>query len=312
MMKKNGMMVLFLSALLVLHPASAQEKSAVQGVDFKYAADNSKLELTLDKPASADSVVKTVSEADKQVILEIKDASIAKKFARKLDTSSFKTNVTLISPYQNGDAVRIVLQLKEQGDVSISTDGNKIIASIANGSAATQPNEAPPSTEAAPPVSAEVSKEEAPEAPKETVAESKDADGNLEEFMKSTESRQYTGRKITLQLRDADMKDVFQAISEASEFNIVVADDVRGKVTVNLVEVPWDQVLDIILKSNKLGAERSGNVLRVATMDALTKEKEAELANPKAVEAIEPLVVKIFPISYAKIDDLKKILDDFL
>lgn len=108
------------------------------------------------------------------------------------------------------------------------------------------------------------------------------------------------------------MIDVFRVISEASEFNIILGDEVKGKLTINLVDVPWDQALDMILHSQKLAAERSGNILRVTTVDSLTKEKEAQVIAARAAESAEPLVVKIFPISYAKIDDIKKIVDDFL
>ncbi|MBI2606564.1 MAG: type IV pilus secretin PilQ [Deltaproteobacteria bacterium] len=283
---------------------AASGSAVVQGVDFKYAEGKSTLKITFDREVEP---VKSVSEADKQVILEIKDAKISKKLSRKLDTSSFNTNVTLVSPYQSGKDVRIVLQMKEMGDVDVAADGKAVVAKIDNGSAeaADKKIEAPAAEPAAP----------AEESRKSEVAGKnggKSGDGNLAELESSLETKQYKGKKITIQLRDTEIQDVFRAISEASEFNIILGDDVKGKMTINLIEVPWDQALDILLKSNKLAAERSGNVLRIATIDAITREKEAELAKEKVVEAVEPLVVKIIPVSYGKIDNIKTILEDFL
>ncbi len=297
---------------------------SVQGIDFKYKKGNSNLAIKFDHEVQFEKIN---SDTDKQVILEFKNAKIASKFVRKLDTSSFKSNVVLVSPYQSGDNVRVVLQLKSMNDVEVQGDGksfNVLIANnVGNGAESTAETTnvetsspaavestaaaAEAGTDPTAPATDSVLAENTSEVPK---PETKD--GNIDEFIKTQETRNYVGRKIDLQMKDADLLDVFRIISEASEFNILLGSDVSGKVTMNLNQVPWDQALDILLKTNKLVAERSGNVLRVVTLDSMTKEKQAELANKKAVDAVEPLVVKIFPISYAKIDELKKILDDFL
>ncbi|MGE4231956.1 MAG: type IV pilus secretin PilQ [Bacteriovoracia bacterium] len=269
----------------------------VNGVDFKYAEGQSRLEISLNGITSFE---KTVSEADKQVIIDIKNAKIAGKYARKLDTSSFNTNVSIVSPYQSNDSVRVVLQLKDLGNVEVSQEGQKVVALIDNGTGAS-------STTASTDTTADNT-----QLPGETAAAGPTDTESLDSFFQAQQEQKYVGKKISLQLRDADMKDVFRVISEASEFNIVLTEEVKGHLTINLVDVPWDQALDIILKSNRLAAERNGNVLRVTTISDLTKEKEAEVAAKKAAESAEPLVVKIFPVSYAKIDDLKKVVEDFL
>ena len=303
-------------ASAALATSGASLSSQVEGVDFKFQSDQSRLEVAVNGELNFE---KNVSDADKQIIIDIKNTKISSKYARKLDTSSFKGNVSLISPYQNGNDVRVVLQLKEMGDVQVSTESGKIIALIDNksGGAVNTASASATTTETTPTPSdtsntTSTSQTSTPAAPTENTAQPAGQDGNLEEFTKASETKQYVGRKITLQLRDVMLKDVFRTISEASDFNIVIGDEVTGKISMNLVDVPWDQALDIILKSNKLAAERNGNVLRVTTLDNLTKEKSAEIAANVVKEAAEPMVVKIFPVSYASIDGLKTILDDFL
>lgn len=102
----------------------------VRSVDFKFSPDRSRLEISMD---NATGFVKNVSEADRQVIIEIQNAQIPAEYARKLDTSNFKSNVAIISPYQSGDNVRVVLQLKNNGGVDVTQEGNKLVAFIDNG-----------------------------------------------------------------------------------------------------------------------------------------------------------------------------------
>ena len=71
----------------------------------------------------------------------------------------------------------------------------------------------------------------------------------------------YTGRKVSLDFKDADIKNILRLIAEVSNFNIITADDVSGKITMRLVDVPWDQALDVILQSRSLGMVQVGNVI---------------------------------------------------
>jgi type IV pilus assembly protein PilQ len=77
--------------------------------------------------------------------------------------------------------------------------------------------------------------------------------------------RVYTGRRITLDFKDADIVNVLRMLSEIGGENIVVTDDVKGRTTVRLVDVPWDQALDVVLQTNRLACVQVGGVLRVST-----------------------------------------------
>jgi type IV pilus assembly protein PilQ len=114
----------------------------------------------------------------------------------------------------------------------------------------------------------------------------------------------YTGEVISVNLKDADLKDFFRLIHEISGLNILVDPNVTGSVTMVLDNVPWDQALDIVLKDNGLGKVLEGNVLRIARLDTLWAEQES--ANKMAAErlAAAPLVTVFRPVNYAKAKDI--------
>ena len=126
------------------------------------------------------------------------------------------------------------------------------------------------------------------------------------------DASQYTGRKVDFNVKDIDIRNLLGAIAEISKKNIIVADDVKGTVTIKLRNVPWDQALDIILKSKALGREDIGNIIRVAPIDTLRAEQKAAAEAYKNRQATEPLKVRLIPVNYAKADALTAQLKDAL
>ncbi|MFH1624997.1 MAG: type IV pilus secretin PilQ, partial [Pseudomonadota bacterium] len=120
----------------------------------------------------------------------------------------------------------------------------------------------------------------------------------------SDSTRRYTGRRISLDFKDADIKNLFRLIAEVSNLNIIAGDDVKGKVTIRMVNVPWDQALDVILATNNLGKVRVGNVVRIAPSEKLRAEEKTLIASKKETEEVEPLVTEIIPINYATAKDV--------
>ena len=113
--------------------------------------------------------------------------------------------------------------------------------------------------------------------------------------------KQYTGQKISLEFKDADIKNVFRLLAEVSGKNILVTDDVNRKITVRLIEVPWDQAMDLIVDTNGLGKEEVGNVVRISTAGRLKAERDALAAAKKSEENLEPLETAYFTVNYAKV-----------
>ncbi|MCX7952838.1 MAG: type IV pilus secretin PilQ [Deltaproteobacteria bacterium] len=124
--------------------------------------------------------------------------------------------------------------------------------------------------------------------------------------------KKYTGKLISLDLQDTDINNALRIIAEVSNLNIVTTSDVTGKVTLRLIDVPWDQALDVILRSNGLDKVQEGNVVRIAPVERLRKEREALKQAQQAEEELEPLQIKYIKVSYAKASALKPILETVL
>lgn len=119
----------------------------------------------------------------------------------------------------------------------------------------------------------------------------------------------YTGRRISLDFQDADIVSILRLISEVSRMNIIASPEVKGKVTVKMLDVPWDQALDIILKTYHLGKVVEDNIIRVAPIPVLAKER-SEIAKAKEEEErAEDLVSKIIPLGYSKPGPMKEAID---
>jgi len=307
----------------------------ITAIDFKGTSDPNLISIQSSGPVTYE---KQENSQDKQVILEIKGARISKTDARKIDTSSFNSKVSLISPYQvegQPDTVRVVIQLREVVPLEVFQEGNLIKVKIPNGgsgnsssnsntmegidtaitSAASPSNDTPPVGDAAGAMAVASSAASmppgAPPVPGAPGASSHDNRTILDDFSESKQTQRYIGRPVTLQVRDVEVSDVLRLIGEASGFNIVIGDEVKGKLTLSLVDVPWDQALDLILHTMRLGAERNNNILRIVTLQNLTAEKQEELAADKAAKLNAPRVTRVFPISYASLDGLQKILGQF-
>jgi type IV pilus assembly protein PilQ len=126
------------------------------------------------------------------------------------------------------------------------------------------------------------------------------------------EEKQYQGRRISLDFKDADIGNILRLIAEVSDLNVIAGQDVTGKVTIRLVDVPWDQALDVILLTKGLGFVRIGNILRIAPTDVLKTEREARLQERRSREKLEDLVVKLQPVNFAKAGDLDKLVKRLL
>ena len=115
------------------------------------------------------------------------------------------------------------------------------------------------------------------------------------------DKKEYTGQKISLEFKDADIKNVFRLLGEVSGKNIVVTDDVNRKITIRLVEVPWDQAMDLIIDTNGLGKDENGNIVRISTASRLKAERDALAAAKKSEENLEDLQTAYMTVNYAKV-----------
>lgn len=118
--------------------------------------------------------------------------------------------------------------------------------------------------------------------------------------------KNYTGQQITLDFKDADIKNVFRVLGEISGKNIVITDDVNRRVTIRLVEVPWDQALDLLVDTNGLAKEEVGNVMRISTAARITREKRDLQDARKAAQSAEIPQISYLNVNYAKAKELSE------
>ena len=310
---------------------SPGKPSTLTGMDFKRMDDKSRVVVSL----SEENLQFESSTPSKDVIaIEVKNASVPKNLLKGLDASAFKSVVNHVElknvKVGKTNDILILVKLGEEAPYETTKEGNKIFIDIKErpakieAKAEAQPQEAKKeeikkeeevSKEVKPAPESkkeeEVKKEEKPilkSKKQETKAEDKPVPQppetkKSEEVKKVSEAgasqKAYTGTKLSLDFKDADIKNILRLIAEVSNLNIIVADEVTGKITMRLVDVPWDQALDIILQSKNLGKRQVANVVRIAPVEALRKEDQAKLEEQRSKEKLEPLVHELIPVNYA-------------
>lgn len=118
----------------------------------------------------------------------------------------------------------------------------------------------------------------------------------------------YTGKKISLDFQDIEVRRVLQLLADFTDINMVAADSVQGNITLRLKEVPWDQALDIVLKTKNLDKRRNGNVIWIAPVTELIKAEEEEAKAIKQSVALAPIQTEYMQLSYAKAADIEKLI----
>jgi type IV pilus assembly protein PilQ len=118
----------------------------------------------------------------------------------------------------------------------------------------------------------------------------------------------YTGERLTLNFQDIETRAVLQLLADASGQNIVVSDSVSGNVTLRLQNVPWDQALDIVLRTKGLDKRKQDNVIIVAPQAELAAREKAELAARKDVQELAPLRSEYLQVNYAKAKDMEALI----
>src|SRR5258706_593344 len=122
------------------------------------------------------------------------------------------------------------------------------------------------------------------------------------------EKKEYTGERLTLNFQDIDVRSVLQLLADTSGQNIVVSDSVAGNLTRRLQNVPWDQALDIVLRTKGLDKRRQDNVIIIGPTEELASREKAELAAHQEVQELSPTHTEFMQVNYAKVADLAKLI----
>lgn len=255
------------------------ESAMITLVDFRKLNDNGHLTILRSKKTDL-SVVE--SSDGKTLMIDLKNATLDNDLKRTLDATKLKTPVITISSYQESEApnklVRLIVKLADKTKYDVLESDTSVSVDFASASQVSET----------------------------TDTQAKGIESNSgDETSDDSKNKVFSGTKIDIDMVDANITDIFRLIAEVSNFNIIASDDVKGTITLRLKSVPWDQAFDIILKSKNLGISRIGNVIRVAPLDILRKEKEALLASKKAQEKMEPLEIRFVPVNFSTASELE-------
>jgi type IV pilus assembly protein PilQ len=233
--------------------------------------------------------------------------------------------VRAISTFKSGD--KIVLEADRATDVAgqVATEGTSLVWTF------TRPSDAPSSEtgiapdggaarktrtvarEAAvlgvPVVETSYHADEAVVRPRsgDAIVETRSRPGEAGAYMPALAAQaqgRFTGRRIDLDLKDADIHNVLRLLADVGRVNVITSDNVSGTVTIRMRNVPWDQALEVVLQSKNLGMVRQGNLLRVAPLADLEKEREMAIARRKQELELAPVVTRLVPVSYAHAPDI--------
>jgi len=236
-----------------------------------------------------------------RVILKLYNARIPKFEKRPLITTRFNSAVDRIVPVQTdkmGDTAIIAIELREAVPYRVEQKENLFFVEFE--SSAVPPRPLP-----------DVEMPQWQQVMRETEAElTREAEVPTEKIVSPETGKVYTGQKISLDFQDADIRNVFRILHEISGQNFIIGDDVKGKVTLKLERVPWDQVLDLIIRMNKLGIDEEGNIIRIVPLATLEVEKQAEQRARKAMEELAPLETEYIPINYSNAPAIQQHLTD--
>jgi type IV pilus assembly protein PilQ len=310
----------------------APETKAVAAVEAGKPAWVNRIDFSSEEAGKSSLIIGTTAPikydlkkaADKRLHLTLFNTSLPDYRKRALITTRFESAVDRITPLQTsdmkGDSL-FTIELREDVPYFVVQEEDTLRINFAPSSIPPKPYEDADLPEWKK-VLAEATGELPKKAETDKVAEAKPGEKKPAEKKEAVElktlsleerleeiapEKKYTGEKIALDFYDTDIKNVFRILREISGKNFAIDKNVTGKVTLTLEKpVPWDQVLDLVLKMNQLGMTMEGDIVRIATLATLAQEeklKQAQLkaaeAAQKQAEALEPLFTEYIPVSYS-------------
>lgn len=246
---------------------------AITDIDFKRGDGGSgQLILHFNGEGAAPDLRNTGSG----VVVDVGNATLPASLARPLDVTDFATPVQRIDANRSGDGTRIMLSTRGGFESMAYQSGSDYIVEVV---------------------------------PKASPAPIADATGTTVAPTGRTE-RVYTGTPVTFNFQDVPVRTVLQLIAEEEGINLVASDTVTGNVTLRLVNVPWDQALDIVLRAKGLDKRRNGNVVWIAPQSEIAKYEADQQAARMATENNAELITEYIPISYGSAEDIANLLTE--
>jgi type IV pilus assembly protein PilQ len=245
------------------------------------------------------------SEKQGSVIIEAENLVLPPKLTKLVDASQSGGPVFQMTPYNSqhsGHAMaKLVLQLHGQANVSSIDVPGKFLVEVVHKAG---PSLAERPLAAHDELKARLSAEQ----------KSEDVARHLIEVLSSPqEDKKYFGSKVTFEAKDAEVPDIFRLVGESSELNIIWDPDVEGqKTSLAVRDLPWDQLLDIVVQQKGYKATVMGNVVRIMTIDTFNKQAEAKKKEITLSDELEPVIMSVIPLGFTAAADMKKLIGELI
>jgi len=265
---------------VALDPAKTLPSTvSVSSIDFK-RGDGGSGRLILH--FSGDGAAPDLRTQGSSVVVDIGNAQLPASLQKPLDVTDFATPVQRIDAAQTGQGAQLQLRTSGQFESLAYQTGRDYIVEIVPRAAA------PAADRAVGAVSTAV------------------ASGAQSAFS----AQRYSGRPVTFNFQDVPVRTVLQLIAEESNLNVVAADTVQGNVTLRLINVPWDQALDLVLQAKGLDKRQNGNVVWVAPQAEIAKYEQDKADARINLENRVEMVTEYIPINYGNAEEIAKLLTD--
>ncbi len=246
------------------------------------------------------------------VILEAENVSLPPALTKLTDASAAGGPVLQMTPYNSSHAgkpmAKLVLQLRGEADVTGTEGQGRFTVQIVRKAGGLNSALRDLEKSTTPVAKDEVSARLAASSKTEDVAK------RLIEVLNSPEEeKRYFGSKVTFEAKDADIPDIFRLVGESSELNIIWDADVEGaRTSLAVKDLPWDQLLDIVIQQRGYKAIVMGNVVRIMTIETFNKQAKARKEEISISDELEPVVMAVVPLSFAEAKDMKSMIDQLI
>ena len=235
-----------------------------------------------------------------KIIVDIPDVTT------KIDSyKAYESPVAGIRIGKHSDKTRIVFDLMESVKYDVSTEDKQIRVSFEKPQVKVAKAEEAPAPEKSQLIQ---DKAEIPAPEKSRLIRDKETTAAHEPAPFIT--KEYTGEKISIDFQDADLIHIFRLIADVSGYNIVVSPQVKGKFSMKLINVPWDQALDIILRNYGLSRTVEGKIIRIAPTSDIAQEEENIAKAKEAALKSGDLETRIYKLNYAEVKKIEKVIKD--
>jgi type IV pilus assembly protein PilQ len=206
-----------------------------------------------------------------RLYVDVENAQLPVEQARRLDVTDFATPVTRLDPTSKDGGTQLVIATEGLFETSAYQTGNEYVLEVTPKGAAT---------------------------------------AAVGQAGAAAQPQRYAGKPVTFNFQDVPVRTILQLVAEESGLNIVAADTVQGNLTLRLINVPWDQALDVVLRAKSLDKRRDGNVVWVAPQVEIAAFEQAREAARMSLESKSELVNEIIVINYANAEEVATLLTE--